>query len=48
MPMDYADATLVLLGARLDVADIVTLDRRGFRVFRMAGKRAFRLVLDSA
>lgn len=33
-PMDYADATLVLLAQRIDVLDVLTLDRRGFSVFR--------------
>jgi hypothetical protein len=46
LPMDYADATLVLLGARLGVAEILTLDRRGFGVFRLPRRKRFRLVLD--
>ena len=46
LPMDYADATLVLLAARLGVSDILTLDRRGFTVFRQPDGKAFRLVLD--
>jgi predicted nucleic acid-binding protein len=28
--MDFADATLVLLPHKIDVRDILTLDRRGF------------------
>ncbi len=47
VPMDYADATLVLLGARLDLAEILTLDRRGFTVFRLPRRKVFHLVLDS-
>ena len=47
-PMDFADATLVLLGEGLEVHDILTLDRRGFTVFRTRGRKAFRLVLDLA
>jgi predicted nucleic acid-binding protein len=46
VPMDYADATLVLLGASLGLADVLTLDRRGFRVFRLPRRKAFRLVLE--
>jgi uncharacterized protein len=46
LPMDYADATLVLLGTRLGVADVLTLDRRGFGVFRLPRRKRFRLVLD--
>lgn len=45
-PMDYADATLVLLGEGLGVQDILTLDRRGFSVYRMKRRRSFHLVLD--
>lgn len=45
-PMDYADATLVLLGARFDMSEILTLDRRGFNIFRLPRKKRFRLVLD--
>jgi predicted nucleic acid-binding protein len=46
VPMDYADATLVLLGGRLELAEILTLDRRGFSVFRLPRGKSFRLVLD--
>jgi hypothetical protein len=42
-PMDDADATLVLLAADLSVADILTLDRRGFSTYRPPNGRAFRL-----
>ena len=43
IPMDFADATLVSLAEELDVADILTLDRRGFGVYRIRGKTAFKL-----
>ena len=43
-PMDFADATLVLLADVLGVADILTLDRRGFSTYRTAKGKAFRLV----
>jgi predicted nucleic acid-binding protein len=46
-PMDFADATLVALAEQLDVADILTLDRRGFRTYRTSTGRRFRLVLDA-
>jgi hypothetical protein len=46
VPMDYADATLVLLAEQLNVSEIITLDRRGFSVFRFFRDRPFRLVLD--
>ena len=45
IPMDFADGTLVLLGDVLNVRDILTLDRRGFSVYRTRRGRAFRLVL---
>jgi predicted nucleic acid-binding protein len=46
LPMDYADATLVLLAERLRVFEVLTLDRRGFSVFRSSQGKTFSLVLD--
>jgi len=46
-PMDFADATLVLLAEALDLRDILTLDRRGFSTYRTRRRRSFRLVLDT-
>ena len=46
-PMDFADATLVLLAEGLDVQDVLTLDRRGFSTYRTRQRRGFQLVLDS-
>lgn len=46
-PMDFADATLVLLAEDTGIGDVLTLDRRGFRTFRYRGSKRFRLVLDS-
>jgi hypothetical protein len=43
-PMDFADATLVLLAEDLDVTEILTLDRRGFTAFRTGKRRPFRLL----
>jgi len=34
LPMDFADASLLVLAERLRVDKIFTLDRRGFAVFR--------------
>jgi predicted nucleic acid-binding protein len=45
LPMDFADATLVLLADELGTGDILTLDERGFRTYRFRGTRRFRLVL---
>jgi uncharacterized protein len=44
VPMDYADATLVTLGEDLDLDDVFTLDRRGFSVYRLRGRRSFQIV----
>ena len=46
VPMDSADATLVLLAEALRVEDILTLDRRGFSTYRTRPGRGFRLLLD--
>lgn len=46
VPMDFADATLLLLAEALDVHEIVTLDRRGFAAYRTRPGRGFRLVLE--
>jgi hypothetical protein len=45
-PMDFADATLLLLADVLEVVDVLTLDRRGFSTYRTAEGRSIRLVLD--
>ncbi len=44
-PMDYADATLVLLAERLGAYDVATLDRRGFSTYRASRRKPFQLVL---
>lgn len=44
-PMDFADATLVLLSEELGVREILTLDRRGFSTYRTSRGGAFHLVL---
>jgi predicted nucleic acid-binding protein len=46
-PMDFADATLVLLAGESGVRDILTFDLRGFRTFRTPHGRPFRLVLET-
>ena len=45
-PMDFADATLVLLAEGLNVHEILTLDRRGFATYRTRQRRHLQLVLD--
>ena len=44
-PMDFADASLVLLGEKTGVLDIFTLDRRGFSTYRTSKGKAFRRVI---
>ena len=43
-PMDYADASLVVLAEDLGCDRIFTLDRRGFSTYRLGGRRGFRIV----
>jgi uncharacterized protein len=42
-PMDFADATLVLLADTLGVTDVFTLDRRGFSTYRTVKGKAFQI-----
>ena len=44
IPMDFADATLVLLSDEVGTNQIVTLDRRGFGIFRTRKGRPFDIV----
>jgi len=46
-PMDFADASVVLLAGRAGVREILTADRRDFAVYRLAGKTRFIDVLAS-
>ncbi len=46
-PMDFADATLVMLADETGCAEILTLDVRGFRTYRFRSNRRFNLILDS-
>jgi hypothetical protein len=39
--MDLADASLVAVGERLDVLDVITLDRHDFSRYRTRNRRAF-------
>lgn len=42
-PMDYADATLVVLAEELQTGKIFTLDRRGFETYRWGHHRTFEI-----
>ena len=41
LPMDYADATLVVLAEELETSTVLTTDRRDFSVYRIKGRRRF-------
>jgi hypothetical protein len=43
LPMDFADASLVVLADRLRVFSIFTLDRRDFAAFRPRNAEAFEI-----
>jgi predicted nucleic acid-binding protein len=47
LPMDFADASLVVLAEEIGTNTILTTDRRDFTVYRIGGRRRFR-VLPSA
>lgn len=44
VPMDFADATLVVLAEEIETEWVFTLDRRGFSAYRMRRNRPFRII----
>lgn len=44
LPLDYAGASLIVLAEELGTDLIFTTDRRDFRVYRISGRRRFRIV----
>jgi len=40
-PMDFADATLLVLAEEMRIEEIFTLDAKGFSTYRIFGKKAF-------
>ena len=46
-PMDFADATLVMLADELGITEVLTLDRRGFSTYRTSRGKSFKMVLDT-
>ena len=46
LPMDFADATLVALAEELDTNLVLTTDRRDFSVYRIDGRRRFKIRPD--
>jgi predicted nucleic acid-binding protein len=47
LPMDFADATLVALAEELDCTSGFTTDRTDFSVYRLKGRKPFRLLPNS-
>jgi predicted nucleic acid-binding protein len=45
LPCDYADATLIALAEKTGVAAIATIDQRDFSVYRIKGRKRFRLLI---
>ena len=43
VPMDFADATLVVLAEELETHEIFTLDRRGFETYRWSRNKTFKI-----
>jgi predicted nucleic acid-binding protein len=43
LPMDFADATLVVLAEELETNRVLTTDRRDFEVYRISGRKSFRV-----
>jgi len=43
IPMDFADATLVVLAEEIGISEIFTLDLRGFGTYRVLGKKTFKI-----
>ena len=43
LPMDYGDATLVVLAEALGIGDVFTTDRRGFTAYRAPRAARFRI-----
>jgi predicted nucleic acid-binding protein len=44
LPMDFADATLVVLAEDLGTSLVFTTDRTDFAVYRLKGRTPFRIV----
>lgn len=44
LPMDFADATLVALAEEIDCTSVFTTDRTDFSVYRIKGRKPFRIL----
>jgi predicted nucleic acid-binding protein len=43
IPMDFADATIVVLAEETGIDEVLTLDTRGFSAYRIHGRKSFRV-----
>jgi hypothetical protein len=43
IPMDFADATLVVLAEEIGTDEIFTPDKRGFNAYRLGGRKRFKI-----
>lgn len=43
VPMDFADATLVVLAEETGISEMLTLDFRGFGTYRIHGRKTFNI-----
>lgn len=41
IPMDFADATIVVLAEEAGIDEVLTLDMRGFSAYRIHGRKTF-------
>ena len=41
VPMDFADATLVVLAEEIGTSEVLTLDLKGFSTYRIKGRKTF-------
>lgn len=46
LPMDFADATLVAFAEQIGTDAVMTTDRRDFEIYRIHGRRRFRILPD--
>ncbi|MBI5212004.1 MAG: PIN domain-containing protein [Nitrospirae bacterium] len=46
IPMDFSDATLVVLAEETGIDEVFTLDGRGFSAYRIHGRKAFKIWPD--
>jgi predicted nucleic acid-binding protein len=44
IPMDYADATLVVLAEDLSINEVVTFDSKHFGIYRLSSKQSFTIL----